>query len=998
LSFIEKYDSGAWRIESKIGNGSFGTVYEISNEDGEKRHAALKVIPVPTSDSLGTLRSEGFIGEKLDVYLRALVDTIMHEIDTVKKYQGVLNIVSYEHHEIVKKDDEPGYYILLRMELLTSLEKVCATRSITERDAVKLGIDICCALEALAVGNTVHRDVKPDNILVTEDNVYKLADFGTAKNIDRSMAGQSVKGTYNYMAPEVFKGQKYGTSVDMYSLGLVMYKLLNNNRMPFISAVADTFSPSDRDGALAKRMQGIELPSPAFASEEVAGIILKACAFKREDRFETATDMKVALEGLIIPEGEEEVIPYGSSTDNVRTLNPAKKSHFAEAHYEPTVGASDVSLELLKLENADGEDADLKPARPEAVIQDAEYEGTVLEDASLEYESTVLEDASLEYESTVLEDASLEYESTVLEVAVIASGKLAEIPEDNRTVYEDASLDYEKTVLEDEAPEDEKTVLEDAAIDYEKTVIEDEMQEDDKTVYEDEITDVISVISEVKFDDLKPEDIKPEDIKLEEAKLEDAKREDATPVIVKRTTVKRREGSKIAALVLGAMMVVALVFTVVFVAARNTLSNIAFNDSPMVAAAAEPDAEPSETEPEIKDALETEPANEAVDPVPEALPTPSIVAVTEAPTEEPTEVPTEEPTEAPTEEVTEAPTEEPTEAPTLAPTSTPKPKPTPKPTAVPTPRPNSYIEINGQQYEAAVSSITLNGTGAERSELERLYLLPNLASLTIKNCGLTDAGPLSTLKTLTFLDLTENLAKDAKPLAGLGNLTELRLGHNQFEDISALSGLKNLKALELYSNKVRDANPLSGLSNLERLQLEGNEISDAKPLAGLSNLRSLNLAFNRLTGIGSLAETRRLTFLNVSFNEISDISCVSNMPDLEEFRISGNNKLTNASPLANHSKLRTLYIDGNNIIDVSPLASLSSLKVLSVKNNPIIDVKPLSNLKSLTTLYISGAHIEDPSPLAQLTNLTVLEIYDNPISDTAINDLRRAMPNCEIKF
>ncbi|MDR2749153.1 MAG: serine/threonine protein kinase, partial [Clostridiales bacterium] len=595
MSFIEKYDSGAWRIESKIGNGSFGTVYEISNEDGEKRHAALKVIPVPPSDSLGTLRSEGFIGEKLDVYLRAMVDTIiLKEIDTVKKYQGVLNIVSYEHHEIVKKDDEPGYYILLRMELLTSLDKVCATRSITERDVVKLGIDICCALEALAVGNTVHRDVKPDNILVTEDNVYKLADFGTAKDIDHSKAGQSVRGTYNYMAPEVFKGQTYGTSVDMYSLGLVMYKLLNNNRMPFISAEADTFSPSDRDGAHEKRMEGIELPPPAFASEKLAGIILKACAFKREDRFGTATDMRVALKGLKIPEHEEEVIPYGPSTDNVRTLNLAKKSHFSEAHYEPTVGASDVSLELLKLENADGEDADLKPARPEAVIQDAEYEGTVLEDASLEYESTVLE------------DASLEYESTVLEVAVIASGKLAEIPEDNRTVYEDAALDYEKTVLEDEIPEDEKTVLEDAAIDYEKTVIEDEMQEDDKTVYEDEIPDVISVISEVKFDDLKPEDIKLEDIKLE-----DAKREDATPVIVKRTTVKRREGSKIAALVLGAMMVVALVFTVVFVAARNTLSNIAFNDSPMVAAAAEPDAEPSETEPEIEDALETEPANEA---------------------------------------------------------------------------------------------------------------------------------------------------------------------------------------------------------------------------------------------------------------------------------------------------------------------------------------------------------------------------------------------------
>ncbi|MDR1643934.1 MAG: leucine-rich repeat domain-containing protein, partial [Clostridiales bacterium] len=169
-------------------------------------------------------------------------------------------------------------------------------RSFGEDDAIAVGADICQALELLAKNGTIHRDVKPDNILVSKHGYYKLGDFGIARQIDRTSSGMSMRGTLNYMAPEVFKRLEYGTSVDLYSLGLVLYRILNNGRMPFVSAYATALTPSERDKLFERRMSGEPLPPPAFASPKLSRVILKACAFDRESRFKTALEMRMALE------------------------------------------------------------------------------------------------------------------------------------------------------------------------------------------------------------------------------------------------------------------------------------------------------------------------------------------------------------------------------------------------------------------------------------------------------------------------------------------------------------------------------------------------------------------------------------------------------------------------------------------------------------------------------------------------------------------------------
>ncbi|MDR1642364.1 MAG: protein kinase [Clostridiales bacterium] len=299
MSLIDQYDQGRWQEIEALGEGSFGRVYKIMRKgDRTKQCFALKIISVPQNNAeITQLKSEGLDDNSLHQYIDSLVENVYKEINLIKHFRGKPNIVSYEDDELIEKANSPGFYILMRMELLTSLDKHFK-KSVSQADVVTIGIDICKALEDLAIEHVIHRDIKPDNILVSSQGVYKLSDFGIARELEKTSSGLSKKGTYSYMAPEIYASKDYGPTVDTYSLGLVMYRLLNNNRTPFLPTF-DKLTIEAREIALARRMKGEEaIPPPAFASSELSDIILKACAFDRKDRFADATEMRLALEAV----------------------------------------------------------------------------------------------------------------------------------------------------------------------------------------------------------------------------------------------------------------------------------------------------------------------------------------------------------------------------------------------------------------------------------------------------------------------------------------------------------------------------------------------------------------------------------------------------------------------------------------------------------------------------------------------------------------------------
>ncbi|MDR1203988.1 MAG: DUF4115 domain-containing protein [Peptococcaceae bacterium] len=331
MTDIKQYEPlwGSWYVDSLIGEGSFGKVYKVRREEfGKTYYSAVKIISVPQNEAdLRQMRSEGLNEASARSYFHAFVADIIQEIDLLSEFRGNSNIVSFEDHKVIERPGEIGWDILIRMELLTSLTDYTHEKPFAAKDVVKLGIHICQALELCARKNTIHRDIKPDNIFVSQFEEYKLGDFGIARQIERTMSGLSKKGTYTYMAPEVFTGQEYGANVDTYSLGIVMYRFLNQNRTPFLPAFPEPITPRDRDTALQRRMKGEALPAIPGASPAMNAIISKACAFDRKRRFASPTEMREALEKALSGES----VSAASAGTAARSADPASVQSTGEA-------------------------------------------------------------------------------------------------------------------------------------------------------------------------------------------------------------------------------------------------------------------------------------------------------------------------------------------------------------------------------------------------------------------------------------------------------------------------------------------------------------------------------------------------------------------------------------------------------------------------------------------------------------------------------------------
>lgn len=305
-----------WKIAGELGSGSFGTVYELHREDfGEAYRSAMKVITVPHDKSeIHLLAREGMTSSEIRRYLYESVTELVHEFAIMAKLKATGHIVSYEDHKVIQHEQDIGWDIQIRMELLTPLLDYAYLNPFTRRDIIQLGIDICKALELCQKYNIIHRDIKPDNIYVTENGDFKLGDFGIARSIDKTSSGLSKKGTYNYMAPEVYTGSEYGFSVDTYSLGIVLYRLLNQNRIPFLPQPPHPITVHDRENALAMRMAGEKMPAPFYGDGRLGEIVLKACAHDPLQRYSSPMQMRQELEAilydttdanLIYPSGDE---------------------------------------------------------------------------------------------------------------------------------------------------------------------------------------------------------------------------------------------------------------------------------------------------------------------------------------------------------------------------------------------------------------------------------------------------------------------------------------------------------------------------------------------------------------------------------------------------------------------------------------------------------------------------------------------------------------------
>ena len=298
-----------------LGAGGYGSVFEIEREGSIDFRSAMKVINIPKDDlEIRQYIAGGNNESQVQQILEERKAKAIEEINLLTKLRYNPNIVSIEDYNITDKDNGIGWDIYIRMELLTSINEVeIAIRKgeaepFGEEAVRKLGIDICSALEECHNLGLLHRDIKPGNIFVDKDGRHKLGDFGISRVLDETTGIISATMTNWYAAPEIMRFEKGRVTSDIYSLGLVMYELLNDGRLPFLPPVSQRIGPDDWEKAMVLRLKGEQVKPIAGVSEALNQIILKACAFDRKDRFASAKEMKDSLVDALSNMDNKEVI------------------------------------------------------------------------------------------------------------------------------------------------------------------------------------------------------------------------------------------------------------------------------------------------------------------------------------------------------------------------------------------------------------------------------------------------------------------------------------------------------------------------------------------------------------------------------------------------------------------------------------------------------------------------------------------------------------------
>ena len=298
-----------WHVVKHLGGGAFGDVFEVYRDNfGIRESSALKMIQISDAEETRALFS--FAQEAGDLSKRGgqpdIPATFRNEIQIMEVLRGAPNIVTIEDFHL--KRDASSTTLFVRMELLTSFQQVTAERQrkgtpFTIPEILKIGRDICTALMYCEGKGIIHRDIKPANLFIDSFGNYKVGDFGASKRLDTIHAAQTMTGigTISYMAPEIFRGHSYNNTVDIYAVGLVLYQLLNNGRMPFLSTEGP-YTTKDIDSANYRRLHGTPLPSLTGRSvggkridSRLDAVVRKACAMDPTDRYKTAKEFYEAL-------------------------------------------------------------------------------------------------------------------------------------------------------------------------------------------------------------------------------------------------------------------------------------------------------------------------------------------------------------------------------------------------------------------------------------------------------------------------------------------------------------------------------------------------------------------------------------------------------------------------------------------------------------------------------------------------------------------------------
>src|SRR5947209_18166701 len=281
--------SGRYRLDARIGAGGMSPVYRALD---------------------GTLQRQ--------VAIKLMNREVSSDSDQLERFRREARAVAQLSHPHVVgvidagEDEGRPYIVFEYIEGETLKERIrrCGRLPVTE--AVAYAIEIARALGAAHARHIVHRDVKPQNVLIDEEGRAKVTDFGIARTLDEDglTADGRVLGTTDYVSPEQALGQRVTGQSDLYSLGIVLYEMLTGE-VPF---------KGDNQVAVAMKHVREALPDGQSKRPEVsaalAAVVDTATAKRQEDRYADDAELIDDLEDVLAIE----TAPAGRATDAVTTV------------------------------------------------------------------------------------------------------------------------------------------------------------------------------------------------------------------------------------------------------------------------------------------------------------------------------------------------------------------------------------------------------------------------------------------------------------------------------------------------------------------------------------------------------------------------------------------------------------------------------------------------------------------------------------------------------
>ncbi|MEB6196295.1 Stk1 family PASTA domain-containing Ser/Thr kinase [Mammaliicoccus sciuri] len=285
---IGRIIAGRYEFVKYLGGGGMSNVY-LAKDKILNRDVAVKVINIPPYEK----------EKAVERFEREVQNT------TILSHSNVVNVLD------VEEDDNCYYLVMEYIEGPTLKEYLCKEGKLSADEVVEMTLQILKGIAHAHHHRIIHRDIKPQNILMTKNGTLKILDFGIARALSETALTETnhVMGSVQYLSPEQAKGQSTDESSDIYSIGIVLYELLTghppfNGETPVSVAIKH----------IQEELPSIRKERPSIP-QSIENVIMKATRKEKSLRYRDTNEMYYDLLTALDDERKDELPRYDSDSD-----------------------------------------------------------------------------------------------------------------------------------------------------------------------------------------------------------------------------------------------------------------------------------------------------------------------------------------------------------------------------------------------------------------------------------------------------------------------------------------------------------------------------------------------------------------------------------------------------------------------------------------------------------------------------------------------------------